>query len=222
MKKLKSKMIYLGLNPKKEFLVALIISLVFIGGGVGAYFFLKQLIYTGTSLGMTIIFNLVYFSRYSRQINDENVKNLREFATIFGYFRIFIHNGYSVYSALKEILPFANKSLKKSLEELISEIDEDKSVQPFVKFGKMFNEIIVEEMMVSIYQMVDDGENSDYLTQFELIFDKFSDLLHEKYLRSKNSKLGTISSTPLIGSSFLIIVLTIGIISIIGEVINGI
>ena len=108
MKKLKSKMIYLGLNPKKEFLIALIVSLVFIGGGVAGYFFLKQLIYAGTSLGMTLIFNLVYFSRYSRQINDENVKNLREFATIFGYFRIFIHNGYSVYSALKEILPFAN------------------------------------------------------------------------------------------------------------------
>lgn len=222
MKKLKSKMVYLGLNPKKEFLVALIITLVFVLGGAASYIFLKQMVYVGMCLGMIVIFNLVYFSRYSKQINDENIKNLREFATIFGYFRIFIRNGYSVYSALKEILPFANKSLKSSLEELINEIDNDKSVQPFVKFGKIFNEIIVEEMMISIYQMVDDGENSDYLIQFELIFDKFSDLLHEKYLRNKNSKLGTISSTPLIGSSFLIIVLTIGIISIIGEVINGI
>ena len=188
MKTLKSKMLYLGLNPKREFLVAAIISFVFICVGVAVYIFLKQLIYAASCLGMFLIFNLVYFSRYSRQINEENIKNLREFATIFGYFRIFIHNGYSVYSALKEILPFANKTLKKNLEDLISEIDNDKSVQPFVKFGKLFNEIIVEEMMISIYQMIDDGENSDYLNQFELIFDKFSDLLYSKYLQNKNSR----------------------------------
>ena len=108
------------------------------------------------------------------------------------------------------------------LEELIDEIDSDKSVQPFIKFAKQFNEIIVEEMMISIFQMVDDGASSDYLVQFDLIFDKFSDILYEKYLQKKNSKLGTISSTALIGSSFLVVVLTIGIISIIGEVINGI
>ena len=70
--------------------------------------------------------------------------------------------------------------------------------------------------------MIDDGESSSYLSQFDLIFDKFSDIFYNKYLQKKNSKLGTIASTALLGSSFLIIVLTIGIISIIGEVINGI
>ena len=147
---------------------------------------------------------------------------MQEFAVIFGYFRIFIRNGYSVYSALKEIVNFANPRLKNFLEELITEIDEDKTVQPFVKFAKRFNEIIVEEMMISIYQMIDDGQTSDYLVQFELIFDKFSDLLYQKYLKNKDSKLATIASSSLIGSSYIMIVLTIGIVSIIGEVINGI
>ena len=144
------------------------------------------------------------------------------FSVIFGYFRIFIRNGYSVYGALKEIVNFANPRLKNFLEELITEIDEDKTVQPFVKFAKRFNEIIVEEMMISIYQMIDDGQTSDYLVQFELIFDKFSDLLYQKYLKNKDSRLATIASSSLIGSSYLMIVLTIGIVSIIGEVINGI
>ena len=165
---------------------------------------------------------MLFLTRYSKQISNKNTENLQDFAVLFGYFRIYIHNGFSVYSALKELLNFANESLKKDLEELISEIDSDKSVQPFVKFGKKFNEIIVEEMMISIYQMIDDGENSNYLSQFELIFDKFSDLLYEKYLRAKNSKLGTLSNTPLLGASFLVVILTIGVISILGEVINGI
>ena len=222
MKRLKEKMLILGLNPKREFLIVLVTDLVLILAGVLTFIFLKQIIYLATSLGMIFVFDLLFLSRYSKQISNKNTENLQEFAILFGYFRIFIHNGFSVYSGLKEIINFANPTLKKDLQELISDIDSDKSVQPFIKFGKKFNEIIVEEMMISIYQMIDDGENSDYLVQFELIFDKFSDLLYEKYLRAKNSKLATLSNAPLIGASFLVIVLTIGVISILGEVINGI
>lgn len=222
MKKLKEKMIYLGLNPKREFLIVLGVDLFFSIAAVLVFVFLKQVIYFASIIGVIFIFDLLFFSRYSKQISNKNAENLQEFATLFGYFRIFVHNGYSVYSALKELLNYANPFLKKELQELINDIDSDKSVQPFIKFGKKFNEIIVEEMMISIYQMVDDGENSDYLTQFELIFDKFSDLLYEKHLRAKNSRLGTLSNAPLIGACFLVIVLTIGVISILGEVINGI
>ena len=222
MKTLKEKMYYLGLDPKKEYAVIIISNLVLIGAGVALYFFFKEIFYAATCGGVAIIFDLLFLTRYSKQISAKNTKNLMDFATLFGYFRIFIHNGFSVYSALKELTNFANQDFKKSLEELIQEIDQDKSIQPFVKFGRKFNDIIVEEMMISIYQMIDDGENSDYLVQFELIFDKFSDLLYQKNLRIKDSKLGTLGSAPLIGSCFLIIVLTIGIISIIGDLLSGI
>ena len=222
MKKLKDKMLFLGLNPKKEFLIILIVDLVFIVASVLTYIFLKQILYLTTFLSFVFVFDLIFLTRYSKQISNKNTENLQEFAVLFGYFRIYIRNGFSVYSALKELLNFANETLKKDLQELISDIDSDKSVQPFIKFGKKFNEIIVEEMMISIFQMIDDGENSDYLLQFELIFDKFSDLLYEKYLRAKNSKLNTLSNAPLVGAGFLIIILTIGVISILGEVINGI
>ena len=222
MKKLKEKMLVLGLNPKRELFIVLITDLVFIIAGVLTFIFLKQIIYLAICLAIVFIFDLLFLTRYSKQISNKNTENLQEFAVLFGYFRIYIHNGFSVYSGLKELINFANPTLKKDLQELISDIDADKSVQPFIKFGKKFNEIIVEEMMISIFQMIDDGESSDYLVQFELIFDKFSDLLYEKYLRAKNSRLATLSNAPLIGASFLVIVLTIGVISILGEVINGI
>ncbi len=222
MKKLKEKMLILGLKPKREFLIVLITDLVLVIAAALTFIFLKQVMYLATFLGVAFVFDLLFLTRYSKQISNKNTENLQEFAVLFGYFRIYIHNGFSVYSGLKELLNFANPTLKKDLQELISDIDSDKSVQPFIKFGRKFNEIIVEEMMISIYQMIDDGENSDYLVQFELIFDKFSDLLYEKYLRAKNSKLATLSNAPLIGASFLVIVLTIGVISILGEVINGI
>lgn len=220
--KLKEKMLSLGLNPKRELTIIILVDLTLTLAAIGTGIFLKDIIYPAICGGLGLIFDLLYLTRYSKLINAKNAENLQEFAVLFGYFRIYIHNGYSVYSALKELINFANEDLRKSLTRLVSEIDLDKTVQPFVKFARQFNEIIVEEMMVSIYQMIDDGESSDYLIQFEMIFDKFSDLLYERYLKNKNSKLGAISSTALVGSCYLVIVLTIGIIGVIGEMINGI
>ena len=221
-KKLKEQMLKLGLSPKKEGIILLVVNLIMILAGVAVYFIFKELLYSLICVAVAFLFDLVFLTRYSKQIEAKNIENLQEFATLFGYFRIFIHNGYSVYSALKELIVFANNDLKSSLQKLLDDIDNDKTVQPFIDFSHQFNEIIVEEMMISIYQLIDDGETSDYLMQFELIFDKFSDLLYQRYLRGKDSKLGMLGSAPLIGSCFLIIVLTIGIISVIGELINGI
>lgn len=222
MSKMKENMVYLGLNPKKEIKTLILISIILCCSAFATWYFLKQLVLAIMLVVIDVVFILFFLTRYTKKIEAINNENLQEFAVIFGYFKIYIRNGFSVYSSLKEILPFANSNMKILLEELIKEIDQDKSVQPFVKFAKHFNEIIVEEMMISIYQMIDDGEQSDYLLQFELIFDKFSELLHQKNLRNKDTKLGTLGSTPLIGSCFLIIILTIGIIGILGEVINGI
>lgn len=221
-KRLKEQMLQLGLKPKKELIILLSVDVFLIAVSVIIFVLFKQLLYVAIGVGLLFIFDLLFLTRYSKRIMAENSENLQEFATIFGYFRIFIHNGYSVYSALKEVSNFASENLKKSLEKLVEDIDKDKSVQPFVDFARQFNEIIIEEMMISIYQLIDDGETSEYLNQFELIFDKFSDLLYQKYLRAKDSRLGLLSSAPLIGSCFLIIVLTLGIITIIGDLINGI
>ena len=221
-KRFKDKILLAGLNPKKEFWIFVSVNFALLVVGVLLFVFLKDLIYSAIVLGLMFIFSLLFLTRYSKRISQKNTENLQDFATLFGYFRIFIHNGYSVYSALKELLNFANSDLEKGIQNLLDEIDSDKSVQPFIKFSKQFNEIIIEELMISIYQLIDDGESSDYLIQFELIFDKFSEILYSKYLKSKDSKLATLSSAPLIGSCFLIVVLTIGIISIIGGLINGI
>ena len=220
--KLKEKILYLGLDPKREFGIIAISNLLLIAAGVLTYVFLKEILYPALCGGALVIFDLVFLTRYSSQIKAKNNENMMDFANIFGYFRVFISNGYSVYSAIKEITNYANPDLQKSLQKLVNDIDNDKSVQPFINFSKQFNEIIIEEMMISIYQLIDDGESSNYLIQFELIFDKFSELLNQKYLKDKDSKLGSISSAPLVGSCFLIIVLTIGIIGIIGELISGI
>lgn len=222
MKSLILKMKRLGLSPKKELIIFGVVLLVIISSFTVSQIVLKNTAFLLIGAGIAVVFSILYLSRYGNKINKINTSNLLEFSELFSFFRIYIRNGYNVYTSLKEISLFANDDLKKMLEDLLQEIDNDKSVQPFINFAKNFNEIIVEEMMISIYQMIDDGEQSNYLTQFEFIFDKFSDQLSQKQLQKKDSTLGTLSSAPLLCSCFLIIVITIGIVGIIGELTNGI
>lgn len=222
MKKLIAKMNRLGLSPKKEFIIFGVINLLILVISIIGKILLKNTVFLLIGPGIAVVFSILYLSRYQNEINKINSNNLLEFSDLFSFFRIYIKNGSNVYNALKEISYFANENLKGLLAKLLEEIDGDKSVQPFINFSREFNEIIIEELMISIYQMIDEGEQSNYLVQFEFIFDKFSENLIAKQLKKKDSKLGTLSSSALIGSCFLIVVIAIGIVGVIGDLTNGI
>lgn len=220
MKQLKNRMINLGLSPKKEMSTGLLISLFFIGLGVASLFLVETYLYLGISLGVMLIFNIFYFTRYSSMEKTQADQAKQDFVSLFTFFKIYLHNGYSVYTALKEIQSFADKQLAMFLSELIHDIDEDKSITPFIRFGRKFNDLVIEEMMISIYQMIDDGSNPSHLSQFDLIFGKISDLAYQKELNKKRNGLASMSTFPLVGSGVLIIMVTIGIITVMEEMIN--
>lgn len=220
MKKLKSRIINLRLSYKKEITTGLAISIFLILLGVAGYLLLNSMIYLVSGLLLFLLFNILYFSRYSKM--EEGQKDLakRDFVSLFTFFKIYLHNGYSVYTALKEIQSFADHDLATYLSELIREIDEDKSITPFIHFGRKFDDLIIEEMMISIYQMIDDGSNPTHLSQFDAIFSKVSDLAYEKELEKKKNGLASMSSFPLIGSGLLVLMVTFGIITVMEEMVN--
>ena len=220
MNKLKNKIISLGLSYKREMFFLVVGNLIILLMCVVPLYMDNYMLFIPVG-SLLVVFNFVFFYRYKSIESNMKVNDLREFVCLFNFFRIYIHNGYSVYSSLKEIKAFASPSLATMLEDLVNEMDEDKSVTPFIAFARKLNDLIIEEMMISIYQMIDDGSNSAYLQQFELIFDKYSSIMQENELRNKDRKLATMSYGPLIGSGFLIIMVTIGVISVIGEMLNG-
>ena len=221
MSKLKERMSALHISFNKEIVRFVIISVVITVAFLVAILLSKIYYLAIAYLMFMLIFSYFYFSRYKSMEKKQKNDDLIEFVNLFTFFRIYLKNGFGVYSSLKEISSFANQSLKGKLEKLLKDIDEDKTVVPFVNFAHHFEELIVEEMMISIYQMIDDGSESNYLIQFELIFDKFSELLHSKQLNNKDKSLANLTMTSLVGSAYLIIMITIGVVTLIGEMLNG-
>jgi len=220
MKKFNERLSRLGLSPKRELEIAIAINLLIITIGGVSYYFLKTFIYPGIAGALLCIFNIFYFTRYSRLEIKIRDTNKQEFVMIFTFFKIYIHNGFSVYAALKEVSTFANPNLATYLNDLLSDIDNDKTITPFIKFGRRFDDLVIEEMMISVYQMVDDGNDSSCLKQFEMIFDKISDVSYEREINKKRNGLASMSVFPLIGSGLLILMITFGIITIMGDMIN--
>jgi len=219
--KYKDTIIKLNLSLRRETTFLVIGNIVCLALCAFPFLFKNMALFAIVGIAL-FTYNFIFFYRYKSIEEKRNSENLKDFVELFNFFRIYIHNGFSVYSSLKEIKNFANPGLCEKLETLINEIDHDKTVTPYVRFAKGFKELIIEEMMISIYQMVDDGNNSNYLTQFELIFDKFSSLTHEKELINKEKRLSSTSYGPLVGSGVLIILITVGILTIIGGMVNGI
>lgn len=221
MKKIKERIERLGLNYKKELTFIILIAVFGVLLSVVSIIFTKKFQYLLIFLLLTGIIEFIYISRY-KSLEEKQRKDVQdEFISVFSFFKIYIKNGMNVYTALKEVSQFVGPALKERFDKLLLDIDGDKSVEPFVKFAKTFDELIIEQMMISVYQMVDEGSDSPYFNQFEIVFNSLSNEMHEKELHSKESSLTTQSVAPLIGSALLIILITIGIVTVIGEMVSG-
>ena len=220
MHKLIQDMRYLSCKPVKEFLVYGVSALLFLGIAAAIY------IYMGLSffllfpaLGLAI-YTFVYFTRYDTLKRRKLESLMNEFITLFTFFGIYIGDGFTVYNALEKLLDYAGEELTAMLKELLGKIDEDKSVAPFVAFAKGFEDIAIREVMVAVYQMVDEGEGGPYLAQFKRLFARLSDT---KRLIQKNrrlERLDTLSFLPLCGSGLTMLTLTLSILTVMEDMLH--
>ena len=109
--------------------------------------------------------------------------------------------------------------MEEQINSLILEIDSDKTVTPYINFANKFTNKVTTNVMLSIYQMVDEGENI-HLIQFQSLFDELSKNHQKELIDSKDRNMSSLSSLPLIGAGAITVLLTFGIISLMGEMIN--
>lgn len=144
-------------------------------------------------------------------------KQIDEFIEIFSYFRIYVSNNENVYTALKNILQFASYNTKERLQTLINEIDEDKSLAPFVKFSDYYKNKTIEEVMVSLYEMICEGNELIYLNQFIRVFEEFKTQRNNDSKTKRYKVFDYLTLFSLVGSGILMIILVFGIINLLGD-----
>ena len=213
---------YLGLDIRKEILFYALTSSVLLAMGVGLF------VYRGLSwlllfpILASLLYTYYFFSRYSAFKRKKLAGLCDEFVKLFTFFGIYVNDGFTIYNALGKLLDYGSEEMNGYLKALLSDIDEDKSVTPYVKFASHFEDLSIKEVMLSVYQMVDEGEGGVYIHQFQRLFNRLSDSRHQLEKDKRIERLDTLSFLPLCGSGIAMLSLTLCLFEIMGDLFDGI
>lgn len=144
-----------------------------------------------------------------------------EFIEVFSYLRIYLSNKESVYRSLKQASEYTSIEMKREITNFLERIDDDKSILPFIEFGNSFKNKVIEEVMISLYQMIDGGFTENYLNQFISLFDNFKSRYLKEDMLNRYKKMDVFTTLSLLGSGYILLTMLLIIVNIIGGMTNG-
>ncbi len=215
----KKKKKEMGSGNEKIYLLMLFVCCAVIGAIL--YFWRGQwywCLFPFIFFAVMVFFILNSKSNKKAKANEEDEE---QFVTLFTYFSIYVQDGFNVFNAFEEILPYAKGRLKNHLEGLLMQITRDKTLLPYLAFAGNFSSLEIREVMMAIYQMVDNGSGGVYLVQFQRLFAKLSDQKRLRREKKHLEKLDSLSFLPLVGSGFSMLMLILAITEIMGGMLNG-
>lgn len=221
-KSLKQKYIESGLNFRFEMTLLFIQAALALALEGVIYFFYGLSFFLVVPLLLLmglLLYSYMKLDKNKRKMQEEDVN---EFIRIFTFFSIYIEDGYNVYQSLKEVKEFASTRVKEKLEKLLSEIEEDKSVAPYINFASYFTLSKIKEVMIAIFEMVDEGSGGAYIAQFKYIFSKLRDNEYKNSKARKLERLSALSFLPLLGSGLTMVMLALCLVTIMGGIMDGI
>lgn len=217
---LKDRISLLGLNYSKELFIIFLIIIVSVGGALSIYFFLEQLFVSILLLLAGLFLTYFYLSRYSNLEKALEDEHINELISLLNYFEIFISNKNNVYMSFKFLLPYCSPFMDEAINSLLNQMDLDKTIGPYISFANKFNSRIIDSLMMSIYQIVDNGNQENQFSEFELLFSNVRTARQEDLIDRKKKSLDSLNSLPMIGAAGITISLSISIISVIGDYVN--
>jgi hypothetical protein len=153
--------------------------------------------------------------------SKESEEDEEQFVSLFSYFSIFVQDGFNVFNALQQVVPYSSLRMKERLKELLDAIEGDKTLAPYLAFAAYFPSLDIKEVMLAVYQMVDQGSGGVYLIQFQRLFAKLSEQKRQRRERKYLERLDSLSLLPLLGSGFSMLMLMLSMMEILGDMING-
>lgn len=222
MKKLKNKINSLNLNYKNE-TIKIIITIVLINSLITfLVIYFKNIKLIAFTLLATFLVLYIFNINYDKRITRYKQSLENEFVTTLNYIQTYLGNGYNVYQSINEILEICNDGLNTLFVDLLADIDEDKSVTPFITFANNFSSTLIQQVMISLYLMVENGTDITYISRFAPLFSQLKKDNEQKIVKNINSRYDSLNLLPVIGAAIITVIIIIGIVSIIGGMLNGI
>ena len=209
------------MDLKKEVAVLSSLTLISFVLAFLIYYFTNNLVLL--SFGLIASLGVIYclLKRYDYMVENRRKHLEMEFIEVFSYLRIYLSNKESVYRSLKQASEYTSIEMKREISKFLDRIDEDKSILPFIEFGNSFKNKVIEEVMISLYQMIDGVFTENYLNQFISLFDNFKSRYLKEDMLNRYKKMDIFTTLSLLGSGYILITMLLIIVNIIGGMTNG-
>lgn len=211
-----------GLNPKKEMTLLILIDAILL---IIAYWVYSKThsIIAPISIALFMVAGDIMLLGRAKKIGEIDKETLEiEFVHIFSYFKIFITNGRPVYNALEDCIRYSSPKMERLITSLLIEIDKDKSVKPYLRFAESFKSLEIRQVMISIYKMSVQGATPLYFEQFDTIFGSLSAEKRKQEIDKSKTRLESLNFLPLADSALTMGLIVVAIVTIMGRIGSGI
>ncbi len=208
------------LDFKKEIIKFAVVNISLIVLSAVVYIFSKQII-TLACIGIFLItIDYLLLTRPSQIVKKQREDLESEFVHVFVYFGLFVKNGRPVYNALEDCMRYSSDNLRDKIKTLLDEIDEDKTITPYMNFAKNFQNLEIKQVLISIYKMSIEGGGEEYLRQFDAIFTTLSNSKRNKSIENEKSKYGNYNFLPMLASALSMGIIAVAVIVLMEEYTN--
>lgn len=223
MKRYKNYLNKLNINLKKEITTAICFEIVVIAVTFLILFKFNYILAVAFILLSNLSYGLYTYMKYIKMEAIHETRKNESFKQFISLVIVNLSCKQSIYGAIKNTLCIENFPIKNEVTSLLSEINEDKTLLPYISFASKFSIDDAKNIMIILYQMSNDGSNVEYLNALKKNLDDLSIYTMDQIFRKREETLKSKGSLALIGSAGFVFALMIGIISLLGEVMsNGI
>ena len=141
----------LKISFKKDLIVTSIISGLCLVSGI-VILIINQSIIGLLLLIISISLFFAHISSINSRANQVIDSKHIAFNSFYRYVVTLLENGNILYEALKSSLEYCDEVLLDDVNKLIEEIELDTSYQPFINFSENFNDEMVKQMIILLYQ----------------------------------------------------------------------
>ncbi len=173
-------------------------------------------------LGVLIIgFGFVFFYMHISALRSmsKQLTNSKEIA-FNGFYRYVItllKNNHILYSALQASLEYVDEVLIDDVNILINDMENDPSLEPFMRFSSNFDDDTIKQMIILLYKTQEVGIINDVLDSINECMVHLQDTSIKNYINKEEKKIERFYMMPIILSAAVMIIISFYVFSLIGQ-----
>ena len=170
-------------------------------------------------ISFVFIFIYVFFHLSSLLDSYKQLIYAKEIAFngFYRYVITLINNKHILYSALQASLEYVDEVLLEDVNELINDIENDPSLEPFFKFMDNFEDETIKQMIVLLYKTQEVNMISQVLENINNTIVNIQDTSITKYIAKEEKSIEKYHMIPIVLSAVALIIVAMFIFKIIGE-----